>query len=268
MKNILLLLILILPQLIYSQNLIPSELIGVIGSNLPEMERDEYKNLKSDFYRKYRYLNDSEGTYGLEFKVKNVKKYISFLEENDFQRVYDVNAKYSHLIVYTSEKYEVKIFKRAKEAYIFDFEKRAYLKNKDDFYGGSNIQSLRFGAYQEYSFTPRVEIDFIPVDKENLRCKILFEGSDWLNSYQIKLSINEGEEIIVFDLEKISDDVERDINSVIIEEKSAFNINHKYAQKISASNNVKVRIIGTDEYFEFPLTQSQKYAFQDFLKNR
>lgn len=240
-----------------SSPLIPSSLDHLIGS---KESIEEYTKHKTDFYKSYRTLNDSKGVYAIQFELKNPNNLIDYLEENSFEKVYDVEKQYYHLIVFTNKRFQIKIFKNGRTAVIYDFEKRKLEYENDEFYGDTKLSSLRFGTFQESQFSPSIELKFIP-NGDFIKCRVNFTGPSWIHSNSIKFSFNGGEKILTYPLEDISRDVRQGRFDVEVEEISSFLIPKEEA-KFYSSNNIKVRIVG-EKYYEFPLTNSMKYAIED-----
>ena len=244
-----------------SEQLIPTTLNNLIGS---EEKVEEYTKFKTELYKSYRTLNDSKGVYAIQFELKNPNKLIDYLQENKFEKVYDVEKQYYHLLVFTNQRYQIKIFKNSRTAIIYDFEKRKLAYQNDDFYGETQISSLRFEAFQESQFSPSIELKFIPNDKY-IKCKVHFTGPNWIYSKTIKFSFDDGNKILIYPLEEISRDVKQGRFDIEINEVSTFLIPIEEA-KFYNVRNIKVRIVG-DKYYEFPLTDSMKYAIQDLAND-
>ncbi len=270
MKGLLLLFILFIPLTGLSQELIPKELEPFFGTNQSdEIEISETQKIKNDLYRNYYFKSDSKGIFAIVFKLKSSQKFENFLLDQGFEKVYENTGGRSsnyHIIVYTTEKYEVIIDKKDKEATVYDFEKRAYKVVNDDFYGGAEVESLRSGFFQEAPLEPRIYLTFAPIDKNTLRAKINFTASDWIYSDTIKFSLGSGEEILTYPLRKISNDVQNWRGYVEVEEINSFTLNLNDIKKILNAKSVKARLIG-EKYYEFNLTQPQKFALRDFSAN-
>jgi hypothetical protein len=268
MKKLLLLFILFIPFTIFSQELVPNELKPLFGTNeSDELEISETQKIKTDLYRNYYVKSDPKGIYAIVFKLKNSQKFENFLLDQGFEKVYEnTGGRFSnyHIIVYTTDKYEVIVDKKDKEATVYDFEKRAYRVVNDDFYGGVEVESLRSGFFQEAPLEPRIYLTFAPMNKSTLRAKINFTASDWIYSDTIKFSLENGAEILTYPLKEISNDVQNWRGYVEVEEISSFTLSPDDIQKIFDAKSVKVRLIG-EKYYEFNLTTPQKYALSDFL---
>lgn len=257
MKSLIIFLLLVFNS---SKQLIPDELKDLIGS---ENNIEKYTKLKTDLYKSYKTLSDAKGVYAIDFELRNPNKLIDYLNENNFEKVYDVDNNYRHLIVFTNKQYQIEIYKKERTARVYNFQKRKFEYVNDDFYGGNKISSLRFGRYQESQFSPSVSIEFIP-EERFVKCQIKFTGPNWLYSNKIKFSLNSGDQILTYSLNDISNDVNNGRYDVYITEVSSFLIPIEEAD-LFLSKDITVRIIG-EKYFDFPMTPSQKYAITDMSK--
>ncbi|MFD0975439.1 hypothetical protein [Salinimicrobium gaetbulicola] len=268
MIRLLLLFVLFIPLSGLSQELVPNELKPLYGTNESDkIEISEPQKIKTDLYRNYYFRSDSKGIFAIIFKLKNSQKFEDFLLDKGFEKVYENAGGRSsnyHIIVYTTDRYEVIVDKKDKEATVYDFDKRAYRVVNDDFYGGSKVESLRSGFYQEAPLEPRIYLTYAPMDKNTLRANINFTASDWIYSTTIKFSLDNGKEILTYPLKEISKDVQNWRGYVEVEEISSFSLSRRDIQKILDAKTVKVRLIG-EKYYEFNPTKPQTFALSDFL---
>lgn len=277
MRTLLLLTIIMIPIIGISQSIMPDDFelkFGEVPEGVNVQESDngifvsENQKIKSKLFSKFKYRADENGVYSITFQVRNMKKVLSIIEK-EYPLIHELDdVMYNHKeAVYGDLDYEFYVdfddYFLGKSVTIKSFKDRPFRFIVDKFYNETTMSSLRFGKYKKNSFDPYLDFDLKVTPEKALRGVIDLTLSDWLYSDEIIFSLNNGDKILKFALTSISNDVYRN-KGLRFTEKTYFDFTKQDANKIYDAKNILVRISG-EKYIEFPLTQSQKFAFYDIM---